>query len=77
MRKETALKVVMCISIAGMLFSGFLTYNEMFRGSCAIGGCSYVLGFPACVYGFVMYAIVFIICLLGLYYGETEKKRKK
>jgi hypothetical protein len=25
-----------------------------------------VLGLPACVYGFVMYLVVFIICVIGL-----------
>jgi uncharacterized membrane protein len=67
MKKEAALKIILVISIAGMLFSGYLSYTEIFAGLCAIGGtCSSVASIPACVYGFVMYLIVFIICLLGL-----------
>jgi hypothetical protein len=50
-----------------MLFSGYLSYFELFAGSCPLGGeCSYVLGAPACVYGFFMYLIVFVISILGL-----------
>jgi len=67
MKKETALKAIMWISIAGMLFSGFLSYNEIF---CSSGMCAAAvpinLGLPACVYGLIMYAIVFVLSVLGL-----------
>lgn len=67
MKKTTALKTIMIISIAGMLFSGYLSYTELFRGTCAIGGgCSTLGGLPTCVYGFVMYLIVFIITIAGI-----------
>jgi len=67
MKKETALKTIMWISVAGMLFSGYLSYTELFQKVCALGGtCPSVAKIPACVYGFVMYAIVFVICILGL-----------
>ena len=67
MKKQTALKAVLVISIAGMLFSGYLSYGELVQQSCPLGGgCSAVFGIPACVYGFVMYAVVFVISLLGL-----------
>ena len=76
MEKENALRIVFVISVIGILFSGFLSYEEIFRKSCAIGGCSYVLGFPACVYGFFMYLIVFIVSLSGLYSRNGKKKRR-
>lgn len=71
MKKETALKVILIISIAGMLFSGYLSYTELFAGFCGaaklgLGACSNVFKIPACVYGFFMYMIVFIISLIGL-----------
>ena len=67
MKKETALKAILVISIAGMLFSGYLSYTELFAKFCAMGGtCSSVVGLPACVYGFFMYLIVFIISLMGI-----------
>jgi uncharacterized membrane protein len=71
MKKEVALKTIMWISIAGLLFSGYLSYTELFAGFCGaatlgMGTCTNVLQIPACVYGFVMYLIVFIISILGL-----------
>ncbi len=65
--KKTALKIIFGISIAGMAFSGYLSYTELFQKFCALGGgCTSIIGLPSCVYGFVMYAIVFVIALLGL-----------
>jgi uncharacterized membrane protein len=71
MKKESALKTILAISIAGMLFSGYLSYTELFAGFCGasklgMGSCSNVFQIPACVYGFFMYLIVFIISLMGL-----------
>jgi uncharacterized membrane protein len=66
MKKEGALKAILVISLAGMLFSGYLSYTEIFRGVCSMGTCSSVASIPACVYGFVMYLVVFVISLLGL-----------
>lgn len=67
MNKQLALKIIFFLSIAGMLFSGYLSYFELFQPVCGIGGaCSADPGFPACVYGFVMYLIVFIVSIIGL-----------
>lgn len=71
MKRLTALKIILCISIAGMLFSGYLSYGELFAGACysenlGMGTCTNVLEVPACVYGFVMYLAVLIISILGL-----------
>ena len=67
MKKESALKIIFVISIAGMLFSGYLSYSELFKKICVFGGsCTSVVGIPACVYGFFMYLIVFVISLIGL-----------
>jgi uncharacterized membrane protein len=71
MKKETALKTILWISIAGMLFSGYLSYTELFAGFCGaaslgMGSCTNVASIPACVYGFIMYLVVFIITILGL-----------
>jgi uncharacterized membrane protein len=70
-KKETALKTVAWLSVAGMLFSGYLSYTELFAGFCGaaklgMGSCTDVGGVPACVYGFVMYLIVFIVSVLGM-----------
>jgi hypothetical protein len=67
MAKNKALKTILAISIIGMLFSGYLSYGEVFQSACPLnGGCASVLGAPACVYGFFMYLIVFCVSLAGL-----------
>ena len=71
MNKQTALKAIFFLSIAGMLFSGYLSYTELFAGFCGasqlgMGSCTNVFHIPACVYGFVMYLVVLIIAILGL-----------
>jgi uncharacterized membrane protein len=67
MEKQTALKTILGISIAGVLFSGYLSYTEIFQQVCALGTCSTtIFKVPSCVYGFVMYLIVLIIAIIGL-----------
>jgi uncharacterized membrane protein len=36
MKSNIALKVILIISIAGMLFSGYLSYQELFKNSCSL-----------------------------------------
>ena len=71
MKKQTSLIIVLILSIAGMLFSGYLSYTELFAHFCGatqlgLGQCTSVLKIPACVYGFVMYLIVFVISIIGV-----------
>ena len=67
MKKQTALKTLFWVSLAGALFSGYLSYTEIFQQVCALGICSTtVLSIPSCVYGFVMYIVGLIISILGI-----------
>jgi len=71
MNKDKALKIILGISVAGMLFSGYLSYTELFAGFCGatklgMGSCSNVFQIPACVYGFFIYLVVFIVTVIGL-----------
>ncbi|MDD5437572.1 MAG: hypothetical protein PHC70_00275 [Patescibacteria group bacterium] len=67
MSKDLSLKIVLALSVAGMLFSGYLSYGELIRQACPLAGaCTVVGGVPACVYGFIMYLAVFVITILGL-----------
>jgi len=67
MSKDLSLKIVLALAVAGMLFSGYLSYGELARQVCPLSGaCTSVGGVPACVYGFIMYLAVFVIAILGL-----------
>lgn len=59
-------KGILCISFAGILFSGYYAVQELFFTSCYGGKCDYSLGLPSCVYGFVMYVIIFVLSFLIL-----------
>jgi uncharacterized membrane protein len=67
MKKQTALKTLLWVSIAGALFSGYLSYTEIFQQVCTLGTCSTtIFSVPSCVYGFVMYLVGLIISILGI-----------
>lgn len=68
MKKQIALKALFWISLAGVLFSGYLSYTEIFQQVCTLGGtCSTtIFTIPSCVYGLVMYLAGLIISVIGL-----------
>jgi len=67
MNKQTSLKIITTIAAIGVLFSGYLSYNELVNGICVVGGsCPSVFNLPACIYGLVMYIIVGIVAAIGL-----------
>ena len=65
MKKSKALAAAALLSLAGILFSGYLSYSEVLGGTCAAGGCSSLLGLPTCIYGFVLYLLIFLVSLRG------------
>ena len=71
LKKQTALKAIMVISIIGVIFSGILSYREIFLGNCNLGfvrcgvNTGPIFGLPACVFGLAMYLTVFTISLIG------------
>jgi hypothetical protein len=57
--------VLLIVIVFGMGFSGYLTANVLLSSTCPLnGGCTLVLGYPSCMYGFTMYTIMLIILLL-------------
>lgn len=70
MRPSTALKTILALSIGGVLFSGTLTWQELFGASAmscpSPGATGTIFGYPACVYGLFMYAAIVIVSALGL-----------
>jgi len=71
MSPRKALQIVLIISLMGVAFSGTLTAREFSAdpgiGSCTLGGApGTLLGYPACVYGLVMYSALAVVSWLGL-----------
>lgn len=70
MQPVRALRLILGLSLFGTLFSGTLTYRELFGASAlscpAPGAPGTVLGYPACVYGFFMYLAIVAMATAGL-----------
>ncbi|MDE2001799.1 MAG: hypothetical protein KGI60_04530, partial [Patescibacteria group bacterium] len=71
-----ALQIIFWVSVFGVCFSGYLSYQELFASvpggfTCpAPGAPGTVFGYPACVYGFFMYVIVAAVAGWGLMKSE-------
>ena len=71
-----ALWTVFVLGVAGTLFSGTLTYRELFGAtalSCPSPGApGTLLGYPACVYGLAVFVAITVVSWLGLRAGGAE-----
>lgn len=66
---KRALQLILVIALAGLVFSGTLTYREVFAGAAKCpspGAPGTIFGYPACVYGFFMYLAIVVSALFGL-----------
>jgi hypothetical protein len=72
-----ALQVSFLLGVAGTLFSGVLSYRELFGQpalSCPSPGApGTLLGYPACVYGFFVFLALTVVAGLGLRAGWRER----
>jgi len=56
------------LALAGVLFAGYLTYTKLFSGTCALTeDCSYFIGLPTCLFGFLLFTSIFIISIIAIY----------
>lgn len=70
MKKDDYLKAILLFAVFGMLFSGYLSFGELFPsvspGIACTALSAKLFGLPTCVYGFIMYAIVAVLALLAI-----------
>jgi len=73
---KRALGWIFAISVIGVAFSGTLTYREIFAHTAAVcpspGAPGTILGYPACVYGLVMYTVIALISGSALWRDRGE-----
>jgi uncharacterized membrane protein len=71
-----ALQLSFVLSVMGTLFSGVLSYRELFGQTALVcpapGAPGTLLGYPACVYGFFMFLALAIVTGLGLWAGSRD-----
>lgn len=81
MTMKRALEWILAIALCGMAFSGYLSYREVLSSSppaltCpTVGKPGSVLGYPACVYGLLMYTAVAGIATAGLLSDRWRVRR--
>lgn len=76
---KRALRIILGVSLFGVLFSSVLSYRELFAGAASCpspGGAGTVLGYPACVYGLFMYLLVSGTAFWGLRSGRRSRAQK-
>ena len=58
-------KSLFWLSLAGFLFSGYMSGTKFFSGNCAFNEqCPLFLGYPSCYFGFLLFTVLFITALL-------------
>ncbi|MHB1223418.1 MAG: hypothetical protein ACYC2G_05130 [Gemmatimonadaceae bacterium] len=74
-----ALWTILALSLFGVVFSGVLSYQELFGATAAAcpapGAPGTVFGYPACVYGFFLYLVLAGIAAAGLRAGAAPVAR--
>lgn len=66
------------LTLAGVLFSGYLSATKLLVQRCAFGeACPTFAGYPACYFGFGMFFIMFAVSLWALLNAQSALKVKK
>ncbi len=67
MKTDKYVKIAVVLTLAGVLFSGYLSGVKLISGTCAFKeSCPVFLGYPACYYGFAMFSTMFVATLIAL-----------
>jgi len=75
MQRDKKIVWLFALSIAGVLFSGYLSGVKFFTSTCALNEpCPYFLGYPACYFGFGLFLLLFIFSAL-LFSAKIRKVR--
>jgi hypothetical protein len=73
---KRALQLILLFALFGTIFSGVLSYREVFgpgAETCpAPGAPGTVFGYPACIYGFFVYLTISGITMAGLIAGRRS-----
>jgi len=68
-------KTILMLGIAGMFFAGYLSAVKLFSNACAFNeSCPYFLGYPACYFGFAMFALITLFAALRVFGGTGDKR---
>ena len=67
MKKKTYARLNAILTLAGAIFSGYLSGVRLATDTCAFDEpCPLFLGYPACYFGFVLFTLLCLTSVLGL-----------
>lgn len=69
MTRKMSLLAILVVGLAGVIFSGVLTYRDVVAQSATclpVGQAGTIFGYPPCIYGLAMYAVLVVIAIQGL-----------
>jgi uncharacterized membrane protein len=71
--KRNILLTAMILSIAGILFAGYLTISKLILGVCSFGeSCPFLFGYPVCIYGLILFTTL-LITTISLNLNEKDR----
>lgn len=82
MKQRTAIIASLVFTGFGLLLSGYLSYYTLFSSGCHKGFLPFLncgsnpvnfWGVPQCVVGFVMYFVVAVLAIVGLYVASNKR----
>ncbi len=59
-------------SLLGLVFTAYLTYQDIFFPACPGGVCKYDLILPTCAYGFLFFLIIFAASLFAQFSRKKD-----
>ena len=65
-KKEGLLTATFWVSIAGVIYSFYLSIIDLFFTTCLGGTCTYTLLLPTCVYGLIFYAGILVFTIFSM-----------
>lgn len=75
MAPKTYFNLSVGLALGGTLFAGYLSGIKLMTKGCAFDEpCPFFLGYPACYYGFVIFAALLALSLLGRAGRMHERK---
>jgi uncharacterized membrane protein len=70
---KNLLITALILSIAGILFAGYLTISKLLIGICAFGeSCPFLFGYPVCIYGLILFTTL-TITIIALLLHKDDK----
>jgi uncharacterized membrane protein len=77
MNTKNNLLTALFLSIAGVLFAGYLTVTKLITGTCSFGeSCPFLWNHPVCIYGLIIFFTV-MISIISLLITPSDRLARR